>query len=269
MIKHILFTALVTFGLSNLQAQTVILNGDFESGITSDWTVVIADTGVLDNSVSQYAPGWIAVPDPDDSTDTIAGASSFFTTNTQASRWLITPALNLTDYGNFIKWEAKSHDPSYPDTYRVMLSTTDTQLSSFTDTIGYVQYEWYQYIEREVDLTSLGYANQTVYVAFILETTQGYKLYFNNIEARVDDPLGLDEQANVYVNVYPNPTSDWLAVQSESPVKNMTVYSISGQAFAPVKINDNRLDVSGLAAGVYLVRIETTNGIVTKRFEKR
>jgi hypothetical protein len=268
MIKSLATLGFFAASALTASAQTVILDGNFESGIPSNWLISIADQGHLDTTVYEYAPGWIAVPDPADPTDTVAASSSFFTTNIQASRWLITPALNLTSFGNYIKWQAKSHDPSYPDTYRVMLSTTDTQLSSFTDTIGYVEFEWEDYIEREVNLSGLGYANQTVYVAFILETTQGFKLYFNNIEARVDDPLSLNELAEISLVLYPNPTSNSLHIQTEASIQSSEIYALNGQMIQQHGKEQN-IDVSGLNPGLYLIRIQTAQGVVTKRFEKR
>lgn len=269
MIKQTVLLTLALIGSGSLFGQTNILNEDFETGIPSNWTIYVNDAGVMDTTVYEYAPGWIAVQDPDNPSDTVAAASSFFTTNTQASRWLVTPALNLTSYGNFIKWQTRSFDPSYPDTYLVLVSTTDNQLASFTDTIGYVEYEWEDWTEREVNLTGLGYANQTIYVAFILRTTQGFKLFLNDVQARVDDPLGLSETAQIDVKLFPNPTTDQLNIQCPATVNQLRIMNLSGQEVYTQQNPASAIAVSDLAPGMYLIHLKTALGTVVKRFEKR
>lgn len=269
MIKQTILFALTAVCSSTLFGQTTILNEDFQSGIPANWTIYVDDAGSMDTAVYEYAPGWIAVQDPDNLSDTVAAASSFFTTNIQASRWLVSPALNLTSYGNYIKWQARSYDPSYPDTYLVLVSTTDNQLSSFTDTIGYVEYEWEEWTDREANLTGLGYANQTIYVAFILRTTQGFKLFLDDVNVRVDDPLGLTEAAQIQVIVYPNPTSDKLTIQCPVAVNKLSILDLSGKEVKAENNPTNTLSVADLLPGLYFLHLETAQGTVVKRFEKR
>ena len=269
MIKKFIFTAVTGLCLTSSFAQTNILNTDFQTGIPTDYQIVVADTGTLETGYSEFAPGWIAIADPDDLNDTVAAACSYFTSATQADRWLITPALNLTSYGNYIKWQARSYDPSYPDTYLVMLSTTDTQLSSFTDTIGYVEYEWEYWTAREVNLTGLGYANQTVYVAFILNTTQGFKLFLNDIQVRVDDPLSVFEQPEISVNVFPNPTSEKITIQSAEAITELRILNVNGQEISTFENPGTTINLSDLDAGMYFLQLTTAKGSVTKRIEKR
>lgn len=269
MIKQTILFALLLVGSGTSFGQTTILNEDFQSGIPNNWTVFVNDVGQMDTAVYEYAPGWIAVQDPDNPTDTVAAASSFFKTSTQASRWLISPALNLTSYGNYIKWQTRSFDPSYPDTYLVLVSTTDNQISSFTDTIGYVEFEWEEWTDREANLTALGFANQTIYVAFVLRTTQGFKLFLDDINVRVDDPLGLNEQAQIQVNVFPNPTMEKLKIQCPVDVNSLTILDLSGKQVKSVQQPEMTISVTDLLPGMYFLQLETAQGLIVKRFEKR
>ena len=91
--------------------------------------------------ISEFTSAWITTIDPIDSTDTIAASTSYFSPAGTASRWLITPQLSLGAFGNYINWNARSHDPSFPDDYLVLVSTTDSQITSFTDTIGNINEE--------------------------------------------------------------------------------------------------------------------------------
>jgi hypothetical protein len=248
-----------------LTAQTEILNEDFESGAPTAFTIVDNDGNTPNAATAQFVDAWTQLTDPEDPSDTVMGSTSYFSPVGIANRWLITPALTLGSYGNFIYWQAKSHDPSYPDDYTVYVSTTDTQISSFTETVGSIQEENFTWTSRSVNLSANGYANQTIYVAFVNKTDDGFALYLNDIRAEIDNPVGLDELNDISVVLYPNPTSETLKVKGEA-ILSMTVLSLNGQVL--LQSTSSEITVSSLQSGSYLVQIETESGTVTKSFVK-
>ncbi|MDR0802024.1 T9SS-dependent choice-of-anchor J family protein [Fluviicola sp.] len=268
MLKQIALFSTVFVSALSLNAQTTILNEDFQQGIPENWTIVKADSYTAQDT--QFAPGWIALADPDGSNDSVAGATSYFTTTGKASRWLITPPLTIGTYGNFLKWKARSVDPSYPDTYQVLVSTTDTQITSFNDTIFRMEGEWEDWTDYEIDMTAQGYSGgQTIYLAFVLETTGGFKLYLDDINVRKDDPLSLNEHfLKADISAYPNPTRDLVRFSSENTLKHVAVYSTDGNLVYSQE-NGTEISLAGFEPGVYLVRMTTNTGqIVTKRIQK-
>src|SRR3989338_1789757 len=74
--KILICGVLSTCFLATVTAQTVVLDEDFQQGIPGGWTIVVNDTNTLDPSVIEFAPGWISLADPDNTTDTVAGANS-------------------------------------------------------------------------------------------------------------------------------------------------------------------------------------------------
>ena len=82
------------------------------------------------------------------------------------------------------------------------------------------------------------------------------------------------------VTVYPNPTKDYVNVQCTMndetlEVKGIEVIDMYGKVIYTVVGANNysplqtRINVSGLAAGMYFVRVTTDQGVVTKTFVKR
>ena len=71
--------------------------------------------------------------------------------------------------------------------------------------------------------------------------------------------------------IYPNPTSGALTVESASPIREITVYDLSGrvvvaaQNFAPQQY---AINVSSLHSGIYLLKAVTDSGVQTARFVK-
>lgn len=249
-----------------IQAQTPILSTDFQSGIPSNYSLLNLDALAPHPQVLEYATGWITTPDPENSIDTVAAASSYFENPDTANRWLITPALALGGFGNFIQWEAKSHDPSYPDDYLVLVSTTTNDPAAFTDTIGSVQEENFEWTFREVNLSAAGYNDSTIYVAFVLRTYDGFKLYLDDIEVRKDDPVGLDENPNLAFAVFPNPSQDFISIQSSSPIESIELRALNGQLLCTT--DQSVLSLEQLQPGQYFVTIYTNGQRLTQRIVK-
>jgi hypothetical protein len=263
--KQLLLFILVSFSMG-ISAQTVILSTDFQSGIPAIYTIVDNDGNTPDPGVAEYTSAWITTVDPENAADTVAASTSFFTTLDSASRWMITPPLALGTFGNFIQWNAKSQDPSYPDDYLVLVSTTDNQLASFTDTIGYIKEENFEWTNREVNLFTEGYHDQTIYVAFVNRSLDGYKLYMDDIEVRKDDPVGLHEPSPISFVVYPNPSSDMIFVSGSQKLEKMELLDLNGMLLETTATS--YMNVQALPTGMYLIRC-TMNGVTsTKRFTK-
>jgi hypothetical protein len=177
----LIFTGLLIVPVLGL-TQAVVLNEDFQAGFPSAWTLH-NDAHTVNAAVSEYTEAWIVVPDPENTTDSVAASTSYFSSPAEANRWMVSPAVTLGAFGNYISWSAKSHDPSYAEDYKVMISTSP-DLESFTDTVAIVFEENYLWQDYEINLSELGYDNQTVYIAFNLRTYDGFKLYVDDIAIR-------------------------------------------------------------------------------------
>ena len=263
--KHLLFGA-VLISSSALYAQTDLFLTDFQTGIPAAYTIVDNDNLIPAAQVSEYTDAWIVVTDPNNPTDSVAASTSFFEPTGTADRWLITPAMNLGAYGNYISWSARSQDASFPDSYRVLLSTTDNDIASFTDTLGSIAGEYVEWTDRFVNLSTQGYANQTVYVAFVNITENGFKLYIDDIRAWKEDPVSVNELSNISFKIYPNPATEQLHIIVDQEYLFTEIYAVDGTLF--MTSNEKNLQIQSLPQGVHVIRVHTTQGISTQRFVK-
>ena len=75
------------------------------------------------------------------------------------------------------------------------------------------------------------------------------------------------------VTLYPNPAKEFVDVRIDGDlnVTGMEVYDVYGKLINTINVIDNttHINVSGLANGMYFVRVTTEQGVVTKRFVKR
>ena len=67
--------------------------------------------------------------------------------------------------------------------------------------------------------------------------------------------------------LYPNPSKDSFSVQSVSPIKNITIWNVQGQKIAYQDVA-GPVDVSGLSAGMYLIKITSDRGFKVVNFVK-
>ncbi|MDD6582749.1 MAG: T9SS type A sorting domain-containing protein [Bacteroidales bacterium] len=81
--------------------------------------------------------------------------------------------------------------------------------------------------------------------------------------------------------IYPNPADGTLTVESASPIRQITVYDLSGRVMMTAGGNGTAsvetthalslrqdINVSSLPAGIYLLRVVTEKGVETGRFVK-
>ncbi len=263
--KNIFTSLLLIISCSSVNSQITILDENFQSGIPSNWEII--NNNPYAPVDPNYENGWIVIADPDNSYDSVASSTSYFSPVGTSNDWLITPQLTLGNYGNSISWKAKSHDASYPDSYKVLLSTTGKLVSDFTHTIGSINEENFEWIFRSTQLDSSQYLGQSVYIAFVNTTNNGFKLYMDSIIVVKEDPASVIEINKNEFSIYPNPVNDLLHFISESEITNIRIISTSGQVLNEGKFNI--LDVSNLTSGIYYAEIESNGYKSIRKFSKK
>ncbi|GHU69553.1 hypothetical protein FACS189413_08660 [Bacteroidia bacterium] len=68
------------------------------------------------------------------------------------------------------------------------------------------------------------------------------------------------------ISIYPNPVCDKLEIQTETQIKNIDILDLAGRNV--ITSSSVQINVSALLQGAYLLKIQTGNGIVIKKFIK-
>lgn len=248
--------------------QNTLFETDFQNGIPVEMSILNEDQFIPHSSLVEYInqAAWIGIQDPDSIQNNVASATSYFENPDTANRWLILPPLTLGSFGNFLTWKSKSHDPSFPDDYLVLLSTNSNSIGNFTDTLGYIQSENFEWTERSVNLSELGYNDSTVYIAFVLKTYDGFKLYLDDIFVESENSTGLHEYSVASPIIYPNPVQDKIHIDAEQAIEEVILKDINGKII--LHSRSKSIDLSGLKNGYYFMQVTIENKVFTSKIVK-
>ncbi len=85
----------------------------------------------------------------------------------------------------------------------------------------------------------------------------------------INGMLGLKEESNLQISVYPNPAQDLITIQFPGNFK-LTVVDLVGNTITEFTHHDlSTLDVSELASGVYFIQVSGSGNLFTQSFMKR
>lgn len=98
---------------------------------------------------------------------------------------------------------------------------------------------------------------------------------FNTTDNKViiikDSTLGLlDSEEKNNISIYPNPTTDYLYINSDLDITEIQISDLNGRIINDLKFQDNKMNLASLQTGIYFAKITDINGkILTKKIIKK
>ena len=92
----------------------------------------------------------------------------------------------------------------------------------------------------------------------------------NWTEYSEDCNLGIDGNSQISFTIYPNPVQDLLTIDNTINIEitSIKMYDLLGRLVLEENHSFNQLDVSALNSGLFLIKIETEQGVLTKKIIK-
>lgn len=168
------------FGLwvIGLNAQTLV-DETFDTEIPAEWTKLNVNTDSYEfKSPAQYA---------------IGGTKAYAAAMGCTDDYLITPQLNITSADFVLDYSVGLESASFMYSFKVMVSTTDTDPTSFTEIYNEVDFATVGWTAKQIDLDA--YNGQSIYVAFYVYAagSTSYSFGFDNI--KISAPIANDLSA--------------------------------------------------------------------------
>ncbi len=244
--------------------QAFIIFNPSAAGVTNNLTVTATDTELRNfdpHGGSKYAAAWDAVP------STTGGP-------TANEDWLISPPITLGLTGNNLSFWVKSLSSTYGlEKFKVGIfvgTTTPTSSSAFTVISGAtaLQAPYTSWAQQNYALAAT-YAGQTVRIGIQCVSADNYMFMVDDFLVTATT-LGTKEVSETAssLSVYPNPTSDILNIKTDSKIKSVTVFDMSGRK-VKASFENNVLNVKDLQTGTYVINVETAEGKFSERFIKK
>ncbi|SMC69727.1 Por secretion system C-terminal sorting domain-containing protein [Chryseobacterium sp. YR221] len=83
------------------------------------------------------------------------------------------------------------------------------------------------------------------------------------MQGKSNATLNVKDIKTIDVSIYPNPTSDFVTIKSETAVASVTVFSMDGKKLSET-YRENKVDLSGYSTGVYFLNIVLKDGTAFK-----
>lgn len=77
--------------------------------------------------------------------------------------------------------------------------------------------------------------------------------------------LSTDNLLNNNITIYPNPVIDLININTSLTILEVEIYDVLGKRLNYIKVNNRKIDVSGVNSGVYILKIKTEIGILLKK----
>jgi hypothetical protein len=103
-----------------------------------------------------------------------------------------------------------------------------------------------------------------IYVRALLSTADN-QVYFDNISLKKKATASVNDVFSSKISIYPNPANEFVQISTSETITGVEVYNLIGKkVISSSKLTNNKIDVSNLSKGVYILKV-MSNDLVGSR----
>ena len=139
-------------------------------------------------------------------------------------------------------------------------------------TTSYQSSVWYPTCDSwktdSINLTSLGYNNDTIMIRFVAINDYGNQFYLDNVNIKGQNILSNNNSKENDLTLYPNPNNGSFHVISKHRNLDYEIYNLVGKRIKKGKINNQyrKIILSDITTGIYLAKFKNNNVTISKKF---
>jgi hypothetical protein len=207
---------------------------------------------------------------------------TIFNRNSLYSQYKINPAL-FENSANLIGELVNANNETIIGKGDLLLVYTNNEPRGVTEAIFVPELNRYVFIltmfsNTNLEKLSFRYKSLTqnseevITEELIFKTDEIYGKPMNPIALHLSNATGIKETgADPTISIYPNPVYDELQIISQSEIKSVTLSGLSGnsiQLLSNISEYDLKLNTRTLVPGIYMLKVETSKGIVIRKLVK-
>ena len=106
-----------------------------------------------------------------------------------------------------------------------------------------------------------------IYVRALAAIDSSNEVFYDNISLKAAPTASVSNLSASDFAIYPNPANDVVTIESNNlDISGVTIYNFLGASvYSNASFNGGQINVSSLNKGVYILKIEATGGILTKK----
>lgn len=262
------FTLLASFSAFS---QVEIFSEDFvQTNALESWTLIDADGDGNNWIRAQFTTG------PNAGVN-VMRSFSWSDAPLTPDNYAYAPAIDLTNYENVtLSWKHMAVDPDWDaEKYNVYVTTDPTEAAATPAAIVHQQATMAginTLTTVTVDISE--FAGQVVYIGFRhFDVTDEFSLEIDDVLV-TGDALSTNDFFSKNFAVYPNPANDVINLQSNSSltIDTVALTDINGRTVATMNANgvsNTTMNIANLSAGVYILNVNSNDGVGTAKIVKK
>lgn len=82
-------------------------------------------------------------------------------------------------------------------------------------------------------------------------------------------PVSISQSNSLTFEIYPNPTTDVLHISTDQNIEKIEIYSLNGKLILSSSAQDQIMEIQQLPTGIYFVKVQVTDAVITKSLTKK
>jgi len=195
------------------------------------------------------------------------GCANYPGSKTTASDWMITQCINLEAGKTYqVSFYVRAKMKSFPERLRFAYGTSQSVAGMTTVLKDWTTLNDTNYTQFTVNVPIS--ASGEYYFGWNAYSTSNKKgIFIDDFE--ITPFVGINENAlQKSVTLAPNPATDRVNLRSEHMIRSVNILNMLGQVVHSENVTDRTavINISSLETGMYYMQIQTSEGMVTKKF---
>lgn len=152
------------------------------------------------------------------------------------------------------------------NTWTTVFDKEGAELATGANTTSNYVAQASEYQTQTVDLANFSSYDKVI-IKFVFTSNYGNNIWIDNVNI-FNGPLAIETVEASDLAIFPNPVKDVLNINYDKAISQIDVYDVNGKLVKTFTTVGSTINVSDLSDGIYMLNIQTEEGLVIRRIVK-